>query len=193
MTNTCLRGAALALIIGLVGCNTSESKVQKPAPPKINLPNSPTDMSVKRISERFADGSYSVSGLIRSRNKLFGEFIEVKGFIQRIHRCTKDEICDTPPHAVLVDDLQRPRRRLVILGDDNSEFPSLQQGQAKLVRGLYRQTDPTGIFVRMEGIVVMSPKVSAGLIPEDADELAAPKPQGAETKGDQSSDDNPAD
>ncbi|MEC8025130.1 MAG: hypothetical protein VX223_14470, partial [Myxococcota bacterium] len=65
MTNTCLRGAALALIIGLVGCNTSESKVQKPAPPKINLPNSPTDMSVKRISERFADGSYSVSGLIR--------------------------------------------------------------------------------------------------------------------------------
>ena len=122
-------------------------------------------MSVKRTSDRFADGSYSVTGLIRRRSKLFGDFVEVKGFVHQIHRCEAGEVCDTPSHAVLVDDLQRPRRRLVVLGDEKSAFNTLRQGQPQLIRGLYRQTDPTGVFVRMEGIVVMSPVATAQPVP----------------------------
>lgn len=147
---------AILFFIG-AGCTASEVQPDKPVPPKINLPNPPSDMTVKRTSDRFADGSYSVTGLIRRRNKLFGEFVEVKGFVHQVHRCEATEVCDTPSHAVVVDDLERPTRRLVVLGDDKSGFKTLRQGQAQLIRGLYRQTDPTGVFVRMEGIVVMSP------------------------------------
>ena len=156
-TVTLLRFVLAILLIAGTGCGGSEVKPNKPAPPKINLPNPPSDMTIKRTSDRFADGSYSVTGLIRRRSKLFGDFVEVKGFVHQVHRCRASEVCDTPSHAVLVDDMQRPTRRLVVLGDEKSAFNTLRQGQPKLIRGLYRQTDPTGVFVRMEGIVVMSP------------------------------------
>ncbi|MFT5432606.1 MAG: hypothetical protein ACI9OJ_003307 [Myxococcota bacterium] len=154
-------GAWLSVALMLaapIGCKETEAddaKASRATPPKVNLPPSPK-MVEPRFVEKYADGSYTVAGLIAGRAKLMGKEVKLKGFVKEIHRCSPDELqCDPPKHAVLVDDLTRPRSRLVVIGDDDTRFSALVQGEAVVLEGFYQQTDPGGLFVRMEGLLVL--------------------------------------
>jgi hypothetical protein len=148
----------MLMVAAPIGCADTEAddpKASRPAPPKVNLPPSPK-MVEPRFVEKYADGSYTVAGLIAGQSKLMGKEVKLKGFVKEIHRCSPDELqCDPPKHAVLVDDLTRPRSRLVVIGDDDTSFSTLVQGEAVVLEGFYQQTDPGGLFVRMEGLLVL--------------------------------------
>lgn len=152
------RLTAGVLLVTSLGCQQSaeEQTPKRPAPPKVNLPPSP-EMVEPRFVEKYADGSYTVAGLIGKQTELINREVQVKGFVQEIHRCPEAEApCDPPAHAVLVDDLARARQRLVVLGDESTRFSQLQQGEASVLEGFYRQSDPDGLFVRMEGLLVLN-------------------------------------
>ncbi len=158
-----------ALLFVLVGCNKDgeeDSKSRRPQV-KVNLPPSP-EMTEKRFATKYVDGSYRVDGLIRARRKLINTHVQVKGFIKEVHRCATDgDRCDPPAHAVLVDDLSRPGRRLVVVGGEGTRFEQLEQGMKDTFEGYYQTSDPDGLFVRMEGILLLKQLAKAD---EDATE-----------------------
>ena len=144
----------------LGGCKPSEeelAKEQKPPVPKVTLPPSP-EMVEPRVVETYVDGSYTVAGLIKQQAKVLGHTVKVKGHIAEIRRCGPDDgQCDLPDHAVLVDDLARATKRILLLGGTDTIFDELQQGEKRTLEGLYVQSDPEGWFVRMEGVLMLPP------------------------------------
>jgi hypothetical protein len=139
------------------GCQSSGEDATKPERPrvKVNLPASP-EMVEPQIVEKYVDGTYTVAGLIRNRGSLFNTEVNLKGFIQSVQRCAPGEAgCNLPSHAVIVDDLAHPRKRLLVVGGPLSIFGELQESASVTLAGTYRQTDTAGDFVRMEGLLVL--------------------------------------
>ena len=157
-TPACLLPLLLTGLLLSVSCTDKEDNEPKKDQPqvKVNLPPSP-EMAEKRFVAQYVDGSYRVEGLIKERSKLLGKQVAVKGFIKEVRRCPEGETaCDPPPHAVLVDDLARPGRRLVLIGGPGTRFDGIEQGMKDTFDGIYRTTDPDGLFVRMEGLLVLT-------------------------------------
>lgn len=156
--------AILLLLAGIVaattGCNqdAEDARKKKKRPTvKVNLPPSPK-MTEKRFVARYSDGSYRVEGLLKDRAKLMGKDqpVKVHGFIKKVYRCPDErERCDPPEHAVLVDDLVRPGKHLVVVGGPESVFPKLEQGSEDTFEGYYQASDPSGLFIRMQGILYL--------------------------------------
>jgi hypothetical protein len=158
----------LTLLLGLAGC-PAEPQGRKAAPQvKVNLPASPP-MTEPTFVEKYVDGNYTVAGLIRSRAKLINSEVKVKGYIQTNHLCDlSEEPCEPPPHAILVDDLLRPHKRLILLGGADTILPELREKDVVTLEGRYVQSDPQGLFIRMEGLLILPPK-------EPVEEEEAPK------------------
>ena len=116
-----------------------------------------------KFVEKYADGSFTVSGLVRARTRQLGQPARVKGTVQSVTRCADPGVpCTPPPHAILVDDPTRPRERLLVVGESDTAFPTLQQGQSLVLEGNYLEADPSGTFVRMEGVLVLNPAPTNG-------------------------------
>jgi hypothetical protein len=158
-------------LAGLASCGLLTASCQPKAddaadvrapPPKVNLPPSPAMVEPKFV-EKYADGSFTVSGLVRARTRQLGKPARVKGTVQSVTRCADPEVpCTPPPHAILVDDPTRPRERLLVVGASDTLFPTLQQGQSPILEGDYLEADPSGTFVRMEGVLVLHPAPTEG-------------------------------
>ena len=152
-----MRSLAVTLALGAStqGCKKPPELAPNAPPVKVNLPPSPP-MDEPQFVEKYVDGCYTVAGLVQGRAKLFGHEVKVKGYVQSVHRCDEAlEECDPPSHAVLVDDLARPRKRLVVTCPAPEALASLQQGEGVTLEGRYLQSDPRGLFVRMEGVLVL--------------------------------------
>ncbi len=134
---------------------------------KVNLPPSPEMVEPRRV-ERYVDGSWTVIGLLSNQRRLLNTEVRVKGVVHQIVRCDAAAAteCELPDHAVLIDNAKSTRRRLIVVGSANTEFADLEQGKAVTLSGYYQQSDPEGLFVRMDGILLLPPK------PEPAPEEA---------------------
>lgn len=167
---------ALALLGLLGGCDSEEAQVvddRRPAE-KVNLPPSP-EMVEPRFVEKYVDGSYTVAGLIKQRGKEINTEVTVKGYIEKVYRCQDgDDSCTLPMHATLVDDLDRPRKRLLVVGGETSKLNDLEKDAVVTLKGRYQQASPDGRFVRMEGLIVLPHLEPEPEEPADGDSKAAP-------------------
>ena len=129
----------LALLTPFLACSSEEpegSQRRKGPAVKENLPPSPS-MVEPRFVEKYVDGSYTVAGLVKGRKKHLNTAVTVTGHIKEVHRCENvSGDCDPPPHAVLVDDLQKPRRRSSSSGSDNTALPKLEQNKKYTLKAL---------------------------------------------------------
>ena len=170
--NLVIRTTVMVLLLcGLTACQAEKPKKKRSPQIKVDLPPSPP-MKEPAFVEKYVDGNYTVAGLIRSRAKLLNSDVRVKGYVQNIHICELEQApCDPPPHAILVDDLARPHKRLVVLGGVNTGLAELQEKQVVQLEGRYLQSDPKGLFIRMEGLLLLPPKESD----ESSEADSAPK------------------
>ncbi len=163
-----LLAAAIIVALATPACQ-QEAEVDpskaKPEVPKVHLPASP-EMVEPRVPERYTDGSFTVAGLIKNQSKHLNNDIRITGFISKIYKCGAEAACELPDHAVLVDDLQRPMKRLVVLGGADTIFGELKESQSVKLKGYYGQSDPQGMFVRMEGLLLL--ERNPALVEEEA-------------------------
>jgi len=152
----------LAFVLMLVapGCDKPVEKAHSTPTVAVELPPSPR-MVEPTFVERYTDGSFTVAGIIKGRKNYLGKSVKVKGYVQTVQQC-KVEVapCDPPEHLVLVDDLGKPYKRLVVLAGEPGTLGRFKPDQAITVSGAYLQSDPQGLFVRMEGVLVMKPTLS---------------------------------
>jgi|GEM_PF-6988414 len=148
----------LALVVvttGLVACSKDTDPATVAPTVQVHLPPSP-ELKVPTVNNRHPDGTYSVEGLIRSRKKLMNKDVRISGYIQRKYVCDPDQqACETPSHAVLVDELAKPRKRLIVVGGRSSQFDSLKTGAHVILDAYYALHDPRALFVRTEGVLVL--------------------------------------
>jgi len=141
------------------GLMSACSKDKKPAATlptvQVHLPPSP-ELKIPMVNNRHPDGSYTVEGLIRSRAKLINKDVRISGFIQRKYVCDPDQqVCETPSHAVLVDELEKSRKRLIVVGSRSTQFAALRTGEHVILDAHYALHDPRALFVRTEGVLVL--------------------------------------
>ncbi|HIA00865.1 MAG TPA: hypothetical protein EYN66_02990 [Myxococcales bacterium] len=151
----------IPLVVALfvvLGCQPQTTNKKTKTQLKVNLPASPS-MAEPTFVEKYVDGNYTVAGLIRSRGKLLNTEVRVKAYVQSNHACGPLQApCDPPPHVILVDDLVRPHKRLVVLGGTDTGLSELKVKQVVMLEGRYLQSDPQGLFIRMEGLLLLPPK-----------------------------------
>ncbi len=148
-----------ALAAAALGC-APEAKpaASEPVEPgiKVNLPPSPK-LDEPPAQDKYADGTWTVEGLVRNRAKTIDTDVRLKGYVLSVARCPPERpLCDPPAHAVLVDDVARPRRRLVVLADGDEALAGLASGQGVTLEGRYVRLDPQGRFVRMDGLLMLA-------------------------------------
>ncbi|MFT7622633.1 MAG: hypothetical protein ACI9WU_001806 [Myxococcota bacterium] len=161
-----MRHFLLPLILVLTGLASGCKKADELGPEKaaaarvkVNLPPSPEMVEPRRV-ERYTDGAWTVAGLVANQGELLRTDVQVKGYVHQIVRC--DELvatdCELPNHAVVVDDPKRTRRRLIVVGGPDTAFDSLEEGKPMTLDGRYSRSDPEGLFVRMDGILLLAPR-----------------------------------
>ena len=145
----------MGLSLILCGCQESDTSSAEVPNVQVHLPPSPV-MEIPSIQERHADGSYTVEGLVLNRSKAINTDVRVSGFIQRKYVCAPDQqACETPSHAVLVDDMTNPKRRLIVVGGDTTRFGDLSEGTRVTLDAFYGLHDPKALFVRTEGVLIL--------------------------------------
>ena len=144
-----------ALFLFALGCQETKTASTEEPTVQVHLPESPK-MEIPTIVERHADGSYTVEGLIANRAKTLNSTIRVSGYIQRKYVCKPEQqACDTPSHAVLVDDLVAPKQRLIVVGGESTIFSDLKDGDRVTLDAHYGLHDPKALFVRTEGVLIL--------------------------------------
>jgi len=143
------------LFLFVLGCQETTTTSAEEPTVQVHLPESPK-MEIPTIVERHADGSYTVEGLIFNRATALNSTIRVSGFIQRKYVCKPDQqACDTPSHAVLVDDVASPKQRLIVVGGETTIFSDLKDGERVTLDAHYGLHDPKALFVRTEGVLIL--------------------------------------
>jgi hypothetical protein len=174
---------ALGFALALAGCG---NEVPRPKPSEraevtVALPPAPT--LTKRSYEKLAgDGSYTVEGLLRERDKLLGESVSVRGVVKKIQKCPepppppppvvdadakggdvvpppppprRPRTCNPPPHFFLVDKNPSSKRELLVYGSMWSVLPNLEDGQEVTLAGSFDIVSKDGVFLRQAGLVVL--------------------------------------
>lgn len=187
------RWTALGLTLASIGGCGKE--IAKPKPSErsdvaVALPPAP-DLTQKPYEKLNADGSYTVEGLLRERDKLIGESVTVRGVVKKLTKCpppppppppdpdaTPDVVdsdvpppppprpprtCNPPPHLFLVDAKPASKRELLVYGSMWSVLPTLTEGQEVSLTGGFDIVSKDGVFLRQAGLLVL-------------DDLPEPKP-----------------
>lgn len=205
-THTMVRWTApwLALALsGLVG-GGCDKEIPKPRPSQrsdvvVPLPTAP-DLTQKPYEKLNADGSYTVEGLLRERDKLIGESVTVRGVVKKLTRCpppppppppdpdaTPDVVdsdvpppppprpprtCNPPPHLFMVDAKPASKRELLVYGSMWSVLPTLADGQEVSLTGSFDIVSKDGVFLRQAGLLVLDD------LPEPVPAPVEPGPDG---------------
>jgi len=152
-----------ALLFGL-GCAQVDSPTtpEKKVRPKVNLP-APPDLTPVVIKTHTADGAYTVAGLFASGRKLFEKKVRVHGAVIDRHLCPPpaegDAPCYPPPNLFLAEGLDATKQQLLVVGS-NEAVARFQTGENVTLEGTFSQWSGDRVFVRSEGLIVLSPLAS---------------------------------
>jgi len=153
-------GLATFLLLAGLGCS-SESEADKKKkkhedkkPARVDLPDPPPE-SAFQITEKNADGTFRVRGLIAHRGKYLGEDIEVKGTVTYISPdCDpaeaerKGEECPKP--YMYIKDSEDAEDQLMIVGFKREllDRADIEKGNTHVFKGNYKELAQG--FVRTE-------------------------------------------
>jgi hypothetical protein len=154
---------------------------ERPATP-VALPPSPT-LEARPYKKLRDDGSYTVEGVLRDRDRIMGELVTVTGRVARVVKCAPVEVapapapsargegkgqtpplpptvpatCNPPQHAVLVDPDAgpTPRWELVVYGTMRSALAGLSEGQEASLSGDFAMMSKDGVFLRQGGMLLL--------------------------------------
>jgi len=171
--------------VGLIGGCTKD--IPKPRPSErsdvsVGLPPAP-DLAKKPYEKLNADGSYTVEGLLRERDKLIGESVTVRGVVKKLQKCPPPppppppeadalvevidsdvpppppprppRTCNPPPNLYLIDAKPASKRELLVYGSMWSVLPTLGDGQEVSLTGSFDIVSKDGVFLRQAGLLVL--------------------------------------
>jgi hypothetical protein len=150
-----------------VGCAQKAEPAKGPKP-KVELPDRP-DLSAKAVAEKYTDGAWSVDGLMRRASELNNQEVTVRGTVLSQEICPPGAACKAESHVVLVDEIDKPNRRLQVVGPwSDFDLSFLTKGSSQTLTGKVAMWSPSGRLINMDGILVLpQPK------PEEAAQAAA--------------------
>ncbi len=170
----------MMLLVGALALVASGACARKDAGPgkdgpkeQANLPAKP-NLAVKAVAEKFADGTWSVEGVLKKAHDLANQEITVRGYVLQADLCQPDQPCSIVPSVTLVDDLSVAKRRLVVVGSDLAQdLSTLSPKSLQTLTGKVAMWSPDGRMINMDGILVLNPPAPP---PEAADDAAKAAP-----------------
>jgi hypothetical protein len=173
-------GLTAALVALISGCG---AEVPKPKPSvrsnvQVALPEKP-DLTVKPFKKVHEDGTATVEGVLREREKYVGGTITVRGVVQKLVVCPQpalpdagdvaiarprpERTCNPPPHFFLIDKEPVSKRELLVYGSMWSVLPQMKDGEEVTLTGAFDIVSKDGVFLRQAGLLLL-------------DDLPEPKP-----------------
>ncbi len=156
----------IAVVAGAMvtaGCTQKTDEAKGPKP-QVNLPDRP-DLSAKQVAEKYTDGTWSVDGLMRHAGELNNQDVTVRGVVLSQELCTPGQACKAESHILLVDEADKPNRRLQVVGPwSDFDLSSLTAGSTQTLTGKVSMWSPSGRLINMDGILVLpqpKPEVAA--------------------------------
>jgi len=173
-------GCGIGIVLLAIACGKAgEPGAKKNKGPKeaVNLP-APPNLDIRPAAEKYQDGTLSVEGFLRHAREMLGKPAAVRGQILAVNSCPKDrELCEVVPHAILVDDLSNPRRKMFVVSDPPAFIVDAYATKStQTLSGTVSLWSPDGRMVNLDGVLVVAKPVEK---PEEkADEKPAPKKKG---------------
>ncbi len=180
------RFTCLAALVGffVLGCEPSIPRPpasQRPTSAPA-LPPSPS-LEVRPYRKLLDDGSYTVEGLLRDRERVMGEDVTVTGVVASVVKCAPAPVaaqleakstsrsgepapapapvvpatCNPPQHLVLVDPDAGPEPKwsLTVYGTMKSALARQTQGETTTLTGDFAMSSPDGVFLRQGGMLIL--------------------------------------
>ncbi len=182
MRNGTIAGLTVGFAALISGCG---AEVPKPKPSvrsnvQVALPDKP-DLTAKPFKKVHEDGTSTVEGVLREREKYVGETVTVRGVVKKLVVCPEvaapdaadavgskprpDRTCNPPPHFFLVDKEPASKRELLVYGSMWSVLPQMKEGEEVTLTGAFDIVSKDGVFLRQAGLLIL-------------DDLPKPKPDG---------------
>lgn len=180
---TMLLAGALATVLAAGGCSRAKEAGVREGGPKeqANLPAKP-NLSAKAVAEKFPDGAFSVEGILKKAHDLANQEVTVRGYVLQADLCKADQPCSVVPSITLVDDLNSPKRRLVVVGSDRfQDLAALAPKSTQTLVGKVAMWSPDGRLINMDGILILNPPAPP---PDAAAAAGAVAPEAAKTAPD---------
>jgi hypothetical protein len=163
MRVTCLVSLSLVVLAGCARKDDPSKRIVKttnpslPLPPgfKLDLPTAPIVIRKPDVPVQYADGSYSVYGLLTKRSEVLGKEVHVSAFIVELNAPKKPKCppCQ-PPHLYLAD-AAKPAddaQRLLVADFTPIQVKKLSPGERYRFSGKF-QTTSLSRFSRAEGLL----------------------------------------
>jgi len=161
----------------------------------VTLPAAP-ELSVTPYTARHSDGTLTVEGLLRERDKHIGTSVIVRGRVASAVKCAPipqdlptdappetplpapviPDNCTPPQHLVLEDAGGNPKWKLTAYGSMKSQLGLASEGQEVTLTGDFNMISPDGVFLRQGGLLLLPDLAPPAPEPEPApaDEPATP-------------------
>lgn len=154
----------IAMVVGAqvtAGC-AKQADTSKGPKPQVTLPDRP-DLAARPIAEKYTDGAWSVDGLVRKASELNNQDVTVRGVVLAQELCAPGAACSAESHIVLVDDADKPGRRLQVVGPwSDFDLSGYAVKSSQTLVGKVAMWSPSGRLINMDGILVLpQPKPEA--------------------------------
>lgn len=166
--------SGIGMFFGSLGC---ETPIPRPQPSVrsakvVTLP-APPELTARPFKLINTDGSFTVQGLLRSRDKVLGDTVTVTGKVARLVKCeappapppaTPDEVpvipevpatCTPTQHMVLADEGGNPKYELTVYGTMRSVLGIATLGQTMTLTGQFDMVSSDGLFLRQAGLLLL--------------------------------------
>lgn len=124
------------------------------------LPNTP-ELYPKLAPVHYEDGTWSVHGVLETRDRLPKEGVRVKGYVAALHTCAEGkERCNPAPFVQLTDAANLQGRRLLVGGAIDPTRDKLKPGAIATLRGKFATRSADGLYFAPGGLLLfMKPNV----------------------------------
>ncbi len=166
--------AVTGLIGPLAACETT---IPRPAPSvrpatTVTLPAAP-ELTARPFRMINADGSFTVEGLLRSRDKVLGDTVTVSGKVVKLVKCEAppapapanpeepQPIPEIPPtctptqHLVLADEGGNSKYQLTVYGTMRSMLGLAELNQPMTLTGHFDIVSTDGMMLRQAGLLLL--------------------------------------
>lgn len=161
----CAKLVGMVCLGGLLGCSEpkgtvigGEEATQLP-PVKVELPPPPAFIE-SQIPASYPDGTLSIYGLRKQKDKYLYQEVKVKGYLLEVYQCPvcpkgqTCKLCDQP-HFFIADLATGKKDKAMMVVDylmPKQLPPALTVGKQYLVEGTFARNSPTG-FADSEGLL----------------------------------------
>jgi hypothetical protein len=145
----------LLVVVAALACVKGPDAGRKGPKETANLPARP-DLAARPLAERYQDGTLTVEGFSRHARENTGQDATVKGYVKSVEQCppTRPK-CATVPHLVLVDDIAKARRQLLVVSEPREAvLEGFAQGSLQTFTGKVAFWSPDGRLINLDGILV---------------------------------------